>query len=139
MADHDQRADTWVPRRSCSISKGDGMTTSQLRERPKRHFIARLASWSGSLAVAFVLAGVVTRWLFTSGPGIRLIDSVPEAFWQAYYGLLGMRGEWNVERLQDADVTLVFVVCLLVMASLVWAARVLLKRARQSSRKSRPA
>jgi hypothetical protein len=81
-----------------------------------------------SVAAAGALAVVMVRVLNATSAGIRIIDAVPDGWWERYHRLLGLATTGNVERLQDADALAVAIVCLAPAGALVATAMTLTRR-----------
>jgi hypothetical protein len=72
-----------------------------------------------ALGASLLAAFIATRFLYTTPAGIAVVDAVPVSFWRSYHRLIGLDGVGEVERVQDADVDLVFLTCALVAFALI--------------------
>lgn len=83
-----------------------------------------------TLIVATLLALVFVRVLYTTRPGIALLDSVPEPVWEGLYGALGINVV-GAEARSDADFLVLFPIGLILALLFLWGARALWRSRRK--------
>jgi hypothetical protein len=70
--------------------------------------------------LTLVLAILMCRALYTTRPGIFLVDQIPAAFWDWYEGAVGLEGWGMVEDVQNAQALPLFVLCVIFSAGVLW-------------------
>jgi hypothetical protein len=88
----------------------------------------RLARFAAAGVAAVGIALVLMRLVYTTAPGMRLFDAIPDRFWTRYHGLFGGEAQGRVETLQNVDALVILVLCLVPAAALVAAAVALWRR-----------
>jgi hypothetical protein len=78
--------------------------------------------------MASAVALITTRVLYTTRLGAQLIDAIPESFWRQYHRAVGLDRIGEVEKVEDADGMLVFLVAASISLALIAVARVAWQR-----------
>ena len=96
---------------------------------PKRPSLATAGAWwMAAMAAGLAVALIATRVLYTTRLGAQLIDAIPESFWRQYHRAVGLEANGDVEKVEDADGFLVFLVTVSISLALIAVARVAWKR-----------
>jgi hypothetical protein len=95
----------------------------------KRRLLATVGAWwMAAIAASLAVALIATRVLYTTRLGAQLIDAIPESFWRQYHRAVGLEMIGDVEKVEDADGILVFLVTASISLALIAVARVAWKR-----------
>jgi hypothetical protein len=74
------------------------------------------------------LALTMLRALYSTQLGIRVIDLIPDGFWNLYHRMFGI-GAGDLEVIQDADALMIFLMCLFTTGGALLVGTSLLGRA----------
>jgi hypothetical protein len=72
---------------------------------------AQVAGILGRLVIAVVLATLMVKFLYGTAIGRWMLDSVPNAAWEAAHRGLSVTLQNGIEDRQDADALIVFAAC----------------------------
>jgi hypothetical protein len=71
---------------------------------------------------------LAVKWLYGTQPGIMVLDSIPNAFWDFCHEQMGTRRGDGVEAAQNVEAAVVALACFVLAAVAIWALESLLRR-----------